>query len=83
MDTSERNRLELFIQRIDRKIENWFDGEQTDPSPLEVYLVIREKLLKRIWELDKIKDTKRFWSSYSDPLDRIREKLKEYFNQSV
>ena len=83
MDTSERNRLELFIQRIDRKIEMWFDGEQTDPSPLEVYLVIREKLLKRIWELDKIKDTKRFWSSYSDPLDRIREKLKEYFNQSV
>lgn len=83
MDTSERNRLELFIQRIDRKIEMWLDGKETDPSPLEVYLVIREKLLKRIGELDKLKNTKRFWSSYSDPLERIREKLKKHFNQSV
>jgi hypothetical protein len=73
---SERERLERLIEKIDGRMNDWFDSEEIDPSPVEVYIDIREKILKRLGELDKVESNRTFWKRYKDPLDRFRNRLK-------
>jgi hypothetical protein len=73
---SERERLEGLIEKIDGKMMDWFDSEELDPSPVEVFMDIREKILHRLGELDKVKTNRFFWKRYKDPLDRFRNRLK-------
>lgn len=74
-NTSETERLELFITKIDSRIEKWFDTEEIDPTHIESLIGIREKLLKRLGELNRIRNSKWFWNTNKDPLDKIRNRL--------